>query len=133
MSDYQAPLRVPQIQPDSRRARHSMPSLPTGEGQDSRGTKQPIDASQLGTRDAGEITLNRKGLFVKKTNEELIDDIRRAGQAIDENWDWAFPIGKEVDIFWLLKIESHANALAIYCKLLRQRLEAQQPTLTERD
>jgi hypothetical protein len=68
---------------------------------------------------------------VKKTNDELLDDIRRAGQAIDGQWEWAFPIGKEVDIFWLLKIESHANALAIYCKLLRQRLEAGQTALTE--
>ncbi len=66
---------------------------------------------------------------MKKTDEELIGDIRRAGQAIDENWEWAFPIGKEVDIFWLLKLESHANALHIYCKLLRQRLEAQDPAI----
>jgi hypothetical protein len=29
----------------------------------------------------------------------------------------------------LQKIESHANALAINCKLLRQRLEAQDPSI----
>ena len=106
-----------------------MQSLPTGQGQDGRGTKQPIDASQLGTRDAGEITLNRKGLFVKKTNEELIDDIRRAGQAIDENWDLAFCLSGSVNLGGLEKVESHANALHIYCKLLRQRLEAQDPAI----
>jgi hypothetical protein len=66
---------------------------------------------------------------VKKTNEELIEDIRRSGQAIDDHWDEAFPLGREVDIFWLSMIESHANALAIYCKLLRQRLEAQDPAI----
>jgi len=63
-----------------------------------------------------------------KTDEELIDDIRRSGQAIDENWDAAFYLGGEIDIDGLQKVESHANALAIYCKLLRQRLEATQPT-----
>jgi hypothetical protein len=70
---------------------------------------------------------------MKKTNAELIDDIRRAGQVIDENWDAAFYLGGKIDLEGLTKIESHANALAIYCKLLRQRLEATQPTLTERD
>jgi hypothetical protein len=34
-------------------------------------------------------------------------------------------LGREVDLDGLQKIESHANALHIYCKLLRQRLEAQ--------
>jgi hypothetical protein len=41
-----------------------MPILPTGQGQDGRGTKQPIDAGQLGSRDDGETTLNREGLFM---------------------------------------------------------------------
>ncbi len=129
MHPYQAPLGVPQIQPDQGRARHSMPSLSTGQGQDGRGTKQPIDAIQLGSRDDGEITPNREGLFVKKTNMELIDDIRRSGQAIDENWDAAFYLGGKIDLEGLTKIESHANALAIFCKLLRQRLEAQDPAI----
>jgi hypothetical protein len=106
-----------------------MPSLSTGQGQDGRGTKQPIDAIQLGSRDDGEITPNREGLFVKKTNMELIDDIRRSGQAIDENWDAAFYLGGKIDLEGLTKIESHANALAIFCKLLRQRLEAQDPAI----
>jgi len=62
---------------------------------------------------------------------ELIDDIRRSGQAIDEHWDWAFCLSGTVNFEGLIMIESHANALAIYCKLLRQRLEARQATLTE--
>ena len=66
---------------------------------------------------------------MKKTDDELIADIRRCGQTIDDQWERAFPVGQEVDIFWLLKIESHANALHINCKLLRQRLEAQDPAI----
>jgi hypothetical protein len=106
-----------------------MPSLPEGQGQDGRGTKQPFDAGKLGSRDDGKITLNREGLLVKKTDTELIDDIRRSGQAIDENWDAAFYLGGKIDLEGLTKIESHANALAIYCKLLRQRLEEQDPAI----
>ena len=67
----------------------------------------------------------------KKSNAELIDDIRRSGNAIDENWDGAFCLGGKIDLDGLRKIESYANALRIYCKLLRQRLEAGQLTLTE--
>jgi len=66
-----------------------------------------------------------------KSNAELIDDIRRSGNAIDEHWDWAFSIVGKVDLDGLIVIESHANALAIYTKLLRQRLEAGQTALTE--
>jgi hypothetical protein len=58
MPNTQAPQRVPEIQPDQGRARHSMPILPEGESQDGRGSKQPIDAGQLGTRDVGEIALD---------------------------------------------------------------------------
>jgi hypothetical protein len=67
----------------------------------------------------------------KKSNAELIDDIRRSGNAIDDHWDRAFSIVGKVDLEGLIMIESHANALHIFCKLLRQRLQAQQPTLTE--
>ena len=66
---------------------------------------------------------------MKKTDAELIDDIRRAGQAIDENWDAAFYLGGKIDLGGLQKIESHANALAIFCKLLRQRLEDKDPSI----
>jgi hypothetical protein len=65
----------------------------------------------------------------KKTNAELVEDIRRAGQAIDQNWPDAFPVGGNANLGGLRMIESHANALAIYCKLLRQRLEAQDPAI----
>ena len=106
-----------------------MPIMPQGQGQDGRGTKQPIDAGQLGTRDVGEIALKREGLLVKKTDEELIDDIRRAGMAIDTYWREAFPICGNPNLSELQQIESHANALAIFCKLLRQRLEAQDPAV----
>ena len=105
--------------------------MPTGEGQDGRGKKQPIDAVQLGSRDDGEITLNREGLFVKKSNAELICCIRKAGYMIDHNWTRAIPLSGEVGLPGLAMIESNANALAIYCKLLRERLEAGQTTLTE--
>ena len=64
----------------------------------------------------------------KKTNAELIDDIRRSGNAIDENWDGAFPLSGRVYLGGLQQVESHANALHIFCKLLRQRLEAGQTT-----
>ena len=63
-----------------------------------------------------------------RTDEELIDDIRASGNLIDEHWDRAFSIVGKVDFEGLVMIESHANALHIYCKLLRQQLEAQQPT-----
>jgi len=106
-----------------------MPILPTGSGQDGRGQKHTVDAGQLGTRDDGNTTLNREGLLVKKTDAELLDDIRRSGNAIDDHWDGAFPLSGNVDLGGLQKVESHANALAIYCKLLRQRLEAQDPAI----
>ena len=66
---------------------------------------------------------------MKKTDEELIDDIRRSGMAIDTYWREAFPICGNPNLSELQQIESHANALAIYCKLLRQRLEAQDPAI----
>jgi len=65
---------------------------------------------------------------MKKTEAELIDDIRRSGNAIDDHWDWAFSLSGKVNLDGLQQIESHANALHIFCRLLRQRLESQQPT-----
>jgi hypothetical protein len=113
-----------------------MPILPTGESQDGRGKEQPIDAGQLGSRDDGEFTLNREGLLMAKqpkTIDELRSDIRMTGNAIDAHWPKAMPLLGPVDLESLRYLESYANALAIFCKLLRQRLEATQPTLTERD
>jgi hypothetical protein len=66
---------------------------------------------------------------MKKTDAELVEDIRRCGNAIDENWDWAFCLSGTVNLGGLEKVESHANALAIYCRLLRQRLEAQDASI----
>jgi hypothetical protein len=67
----------------------------------------------------------------KKTDAELIDDIRRSGNSIDEHWDRAFSIVGSVNLEGLILIESNANALRIYCKLLRQRLEAGQDTAVQ--
>ena len=64
-----------------------------------------------------------------KTDAELIDDIRRCGNFIDAHRDRAFSITGKVDLEGLIMIEGHANALAIYCKLLRQRIEAQDPSI----
>ena len=105
-----------------------MPIMPQGESQDGRGTKQPIDASQLGTRDDGKIALNRQGLFVKKTNDELLDDIRQAALAIRDASD-EIPLIGSMTIAEISQLESHANALHINCRLLRQRLEAQDPAI----
>ena len=105
-----------------------MPIMPQGQGQDGRNTKQPIDAGQLGTRDVGEIALKREGLFVKKTDEELLDDIRQAALAIRDASD-EIPLVGSMAIAEISQLESHANALAIFCKLLRQRLEAQDPAI----
>jgi hypothetical protein len=104
-----------------------MPILPTGESQDGRGTKHTFDAGQLGTRDVGNTTPNREGLFVK-TDDELLDDIRQAALAIRDASD-EIPLVGSMTIAEILQLESHANALAIYCKLLRQRLEAQDPSI----
>jgi hypothetical protein len=67
---------------------------------------------------------------MKKTNDELIDDIRQAALAIRDASD-EIPLVGSMTIAEISQLESHANALAIYTKLLRQRLEAGQPTLTE--
>ena len=66
---------------------------------------------------------------MKKTNEELIRDIRQTGYMIDNTWTQAISLSGEVDLAGLAMIESHANALHIYCKLLRQRLEEQDPAI----
>jgi len=107
-----------------------MPILPTGESQDGRGAKHTFDAGQLGTRDDGEFTLNREGLFVKKTDDELLDDIRRSAREV-RDVEYAIPIVGSMPLRQIQELESYANALRIYCKLLRQRLEAGQATLTE--
>ena len=64
-----------------------------------------------------------------KTIDELRSDIRMTGNAIDAHWPKAMPLAGPVDLESLRFLESNANALAIYTRLLRQRLEAGQ-TLT---
>ena len=108
--------------------------MPTGQGQDGRGTKHTFDAGQLGSRDDGQIAPNRKGLFVMakqpKTNDELLADIRRSAREV-RDVEYAIPIVGSMPLWQIKELESYSNALAIYCKLLRQRLEAGQATLTE--
>ena len=65
-----------------------------------------------------------------KTDGELLDDIRQAALAIRDASD-GIPLVGSMTIAEISQLESHSNALAIYCKLLRQRLEAGQTTLTE--
>ena len=65
-----------------------------------------------------------------KTNEELLDGIRQAALAIRDASD-EIPLVGSMAIAEIQRLESYANALRIYCELLRQRLEAGQPTLTE--
>jgi hypothetical protein len=105
-----------------------MSILPQGESQDGRGQKQPIDAGQLGTRDDGETTLNREGLLVMKTDDELLDDIRQAALAIRDASD-EIPLVGSMTIAEIQRLESYGNALFIYCISLRQRLEAQDPAI----
>jgi hypothetical protein len=127
MRPRQAPMRVPAIEPDSRRARHSMSILSTGESQDGRGQEHTFNAGQLGSRDAGKTTLNREGLLVK-TDDELLDDIRQTALAIRDASD-EIPLIGSMTIAEIQRLESYGNALAIFCKLLRQRLEAQDPAI----
>jgi hypothetical protein len=104
-----------------------MPRLPTGSGQNDRGTKHAFDAGKMGSRDDGKITPNRKGLLMAKTNAELIDDIRRAAREI-RDVEHEMPIVGSLALWQIQELESYSNALHIFCKLLRQRLEAQQQT-----
>ena len=65
---------------------------------------------------------------MKKTNDELFDDIRQAALAIRDASD-EIPLVGSMTIAEIQRLESYANALATYCKLLRQRLEAQDPSI----
>jgi hypothetical protein len=67
---------------------------------------------------------------MKKSDGELLDDIRQAALAIRDASD-EIPLVGSMTIAEIQRLESLGNALAIYCKLLRQRLEAGQATLTE--
>jgi hypothetical protein len=62
-------------------------------------------------------------MMMKKTNEELLHDIRMAGHAIDAHWPDAVPLVGQVDLEALRFLEGNARTLAIYCKLLGDRLD----------
>ncbi len=63
-----------------------------------------------------------------KTDDELLDCIRLAALAIRDASD-EIPLIGSMTIAEVTQLESYGNVLAIYCKLLRQRLEAQDPSI----
>jgi hypothetical protein len=63
-----------------------------------------------------------------KTDDELLDDIRQAALAIRDASD-EIPLVGSMTIAEIQELESYSNALAIFCKLLRQRLESQDPAI----
>jgi hypothetical protein len=63
-----------------------------------------------------------------KTDDELLDDIRQAALSIRDASD-EIPLVGSMTIAEISQLESLGNALAIYSKLLRQRLEAQDPSI----
>jgi len=65
-----------------------------------------------------------------KTDDELLADIRRSAREV-RDVEYAIPIVGSMPLWQIQELESYSNALHIFCKLLRQRLEATQPTLTE--
>lgn len=67
---------------------------------------------------------------MKKADGELLDDIRQAALAIRDASD-EIPLVGLMTVAEIQRLESYGNALRIFCKLLRQRLEAGQTTLTE--
>jgi hypothetical protein len=63
-----------------------------------------------------------------KTDEELLDYIRQAALAIRDASD-EIPLVGSMTIAEIQRLESYGSALAIYARLLRQRLEAQDPAI----
>jgi len=61
-----------------------------------------------------------------KTDDELLADIRRSAREV-RDVEYAIPIVGSMPLWQIQELESYSNALHIYCRLLRQRLEAQQP------
>jgi len=62
-------------------------------------------------------------IYNPKTDDELLDDIRQAALAIRDASD-EIPLVGSMTIAEIQQLESYGNALAIFCKLLRQRLDA---------
>jgi hypothetical protein len=65
-----------------------------------------------------------------KTDEEVLDYIRQAALAIRDASD-EIPLAGSMTIAEIQRLESYGSALAIYTRLLRQRLEAGQTTQQE--
>jgi hypothetical protein len=65
-----------------------------------------------------------------KTDEEVLDYIRQAALAIRDASD-EIPLVGSMAIAEIQRLESYGSALAIYTRLLRQRLEAGQATQQE--
>ena len=65
---------------------------------------------------------------MKKTDGELLDDIRRSAREV-RDVEYAIPIVGSMPLWQIQELESYSSALAIYCKLLRQRLEAQDSSI----
>ena len=63
-----------------------------------------------------------------KTDKELVDDIRRAAREI-RDVEHEIPTVGSLPLWRIEQLESHANALRIFCKLLRQRLKSQDPAI----
>jgi hypothetical protein len=63
-----------------------------------------------------------------KTDEEVLDDIRQAALAIRDASD-EIPLVGSMTIAEIQRLESYSNALAIYSRHLRERLEAQDSSI----
>lgn len=65
---------------------------------------------------------------MKKTDEELLADIRQSALAIRDASD-EIPLVGSMTIAEMQRLESYGNALVIYCRVLRKRIEAQDPSI----
>ena len=61
-------------------------------------------------------------LYNPKTDDELFADMRETARAIRDASD-EIPLVGSMTIAEIQRLESYGNALTIYCKLLRQRLD----------
>jgi hypothetical protein len=63
-----------------------------------------------------------------KTDDELLDDIRQAALAIRDVSD-EIPLVGSMTIAEIQRLEGYGMSLAVLARLLRQRLEAQDPAI----
>lgn len=61
-------------------------------------------------------------IYNPKTDVELLGDIRTTARAIRDAND-SLPTLDLIELHQIQRLESYGNALAIYCRLLRQRLD----------